>query len=133
MALVTRSSTPDIDISSAQYAPQIPAQVAGEALDPVAPCYIGTDGKVYMSNGTAADANAAVDGFSPPYSVAAGEAVTLMGKGTRYRYADSGLTPGQKLYVGATDGRLDDAATIGDANGVAKAINATDIRVIRDY
>ena len=133
MALVTRSSTPDIDVSSAQFAPQIPALITGEAIDPAAPCYVATDGKVYMSNGTAADASAEVDGFSPPYSVAAGETITLMGKGTRYRYADSGLTPGQTLYVGTTDGRLDNAATTGDSNGVAKAINATDIRVIRDY
>ena len=132
MALVTRVSNASIDMSSAQYAPQIPDLVAGEALDVAAPCHIdATDGKVYMSNGTAADADAKIDGFTPR-AVASGQPVTLVGKGARFRYSDGNLTPGATYYLGATDGRLDTAATTGDAAGVAKAINAYDIRVIRD-
>jgi hypothetical protein len=132
MALVTRAADASPDASTAQFAPQIPDLIAGEAIDPVAPCRIdASDGMVYMSNGTAADANARVDGFSAR-KAAAGQPVTLLGHGTRFRYAASGLTPGARLYVGATAGRLDDGATTGDAVGVAKVINATDIRVVRD-
>jgi hypothetical protein len=42
------------------------------------------------------------------------------------------LTPGDKYYIGATAGRLDAAATTGDAVGVAQAITSTDIRVTRN-
>jgi hypothetical protein len=55
----------------------------------------------------------------------------VFGKGTRFNYA-TGLTPGDKYYIGATAGRLDTATTTGDSVGVAQAITSTDIRVIRD-
>lgn len=132
MALVTRASDADIDMTSALYAPQIADLIAGEDLDPVAPCRIDAgDGLVYMSNATAADANAALDGFTPR-AVKEGQPVTLFGVGTRFRYSAGGLTPGARYYMGATDGRLDTAATTGDAVGVAKAINDSDIRIVRD-
>ena len=56
-----------------------------------------------MSDATAADANAEVDGFTPR-SYKAGEAVTLIGKGMKAKYSDGLLTPGQRLYVGTTAG-----------------------------
>jgi hypothetical protein len=131
MALVTRASTAQMDVSTGQFAPQIAGLVAGEDLDVAAPCYIkSSDGKVYMCNGTAANEAAEVVGFTPR-AVKAGQPVTLFGKGTRFGYG-SGLTPGDVLYVGATAGRLDAAATAGDAVGVAQVITATDIRVLRD-
>lgn len=131
MSLVTRSSNASMDASTGMYADQITGLEAGEDLDIVAPCYIkSSDGKVYMSNGTAATEPAEVVGFTPR-AVKSGQPVTLFGKGTRFRYG-TGLTPGDKYYVGATAGRLDTAATTGDAVGVAQAINSTDIRVIRD-
>lgn len=131
MALITKSSSLSIDAVTAMYAPQITGLVAGENLDAGAPCYIkSSDGKVYMSNGTAANEAAEIVGFTAR-SVVAENPVTLFGKGTRFQYA-SGLTPGDKYYIGATAGRLDTAATTGDAVGVAQAITATDIRVIRD-
>lgn len=131
MALVTRGSNARVDASSAQFAPQISGDLlAGEALDAVAPCYIkASDGKVYMSNGTAANEAAGCDGFTPR-SYLAGEAVTLYGPGTKFEYA-TGMTIG-KLYIGATAGRLDTATTTGDATGVAKAITARIIQV-RSY
>jgi hypothetical protein len=46
------------------------------------------------------------------------------------RYAASGLTPGALLYL-STAGGLDTAATTGDTTGIAQAINATDIRIVR--
>ena len=131
MALVTRASSAQMDVSTGQFAPQITGLVAGEDLDAAAPCYIkSSDGKVYMSNGTAATEPAEVVGFTPR-AAKSGQPVTLFGKGTRFSYG-SGLTPGDVYYIGATKGRLDTAATTGDAVGVAQAITASDIRVIRD-
>ena len=127
MSLLTRSSNIGLDLSNAQFMPQIPGLVAGEDIDPASPCRIdATDGKVYMSNGTAADANAKCNGFSPPYTVKSGQAITLFGPGVRFKYG-SGLTPGARYYIGATKGRLDTAATTGDAAGVAFAIDDQDI------
>lgn len=128
MALVTRGNDASLDASTGMYAPQIPDLIAGEDLDAAAPCYIKTsDGKVYMSNGTAANEAAKVHGFSAR-AAKTGQPVTLFGPGARFGYA-SGMTPGAKLYVGATKGRLDTATTTGDTTGVAFAVNATDIVV----
>jgi hypothetical protein len=120
-----------MDVSTGMYAPQISGLYAGEDLDPAAPCYIkSADGKVYMSNGTSANEAAEVVGFTPR-SVKSGQPVTLFGDGARFFYG-SGLTPGDKYYIGATKGRLDASTTTGDSVGVAQAITSTDIRVIRD-
>lgn len=132
MALVTKATDASIDTVSAQTAPQRTGLVAGEALAALAPCVLKSDGLVYMCNGTAADADAQFDGFTPREYASGDTNVTLFGIGTRMRYAASGLTPGAKLYIAATDGRLDTATTTGDAVGVAKAYSATDIRVTRD-
>ena len=53
MALATRRTRPSLDAASGMYAAQIAGDfVAGEALDAGAACYVKSDGKVYMSNGT---------------------------------------------------------------------------------
>jgi hypothetical protein len=85
---------------------------------------------VYMSNGTTGNEAAKVDGFTPK-AYLAGQPVTLCGRGTIFEYG-TGLTPGATYYVGATAGRLDDTATTGDSVGVARAVTARYIRVIRD-
>ncbi len=128
MALVTRASTASIDTVTAQKAQQISGLTAAEDLDIAAPCHITASG-VVMSNATSANADATVHGFTPR-AVKSGQPVTLFGPGTRFRYAASGLTPGATLYLGATDGRLDDGATTGDAAGVAVAVSATDVLVV---
>jgi hypothetical protein len=131
MALVTRSAVASMDASTGMFAPQITGLIAGENLDVAAPCYIkSSDGKIYMSNGTAANEAAEIVGFTPR-AAKSGEPITLFGEGARFHYG-SGLTPGDKFYIGATAGRLDTAATTGDALGVAQVLTATDIRVIRD-
>jgi hypothetical protein len=131
MALVTRSTAASIDTSTAMNAPQISGNLyAGEALDVAAPCYIKTsDGKVYMSNGTSANEAAEVVGFTPR-AVKVDEPVTLFGIGARFKYGSS-LTVGDVLYLAATAGRLDTAATTGDAFGYAQVVSTTDIVVIR--
>lgn len=127
MALVTRASDASIDASTAMVAPQITGLIAGEDLDVAAPCYIGSDGLVYMCDATAADQKAVLAGFTPR-AVKSGQPVTLYSAGARFRYG-TGLTPGAVLYLGATAGRLDAAPTVGDAVGVAQVITPTDIRV----
>lgn len=132
--LAAAATTVTVETRSAQHANQIPASlglVAGEALLTAAPCYIkASDGKVYMSNGTGANEAAEVDGFTGK-AYAIGEPVTLWGRGVIFEYG-TGLTPGATYYVSTTKGRLDDAATTGDALGVARSISATHIRVTRD-
>lgn len=130
MALVTRDSAASMDATTGQLAPQITGLTAGEDLDIAAPCYIkASDGKVYMFDGTAANEKARLAGFTPR-AVKSGQPVTLFGLGARFHYG-SALTPGAILYGAATKGRLDDAATVGDAVGIAQVITATDIRVTR--
>lgn len=131
MALITRATTVSMDASTGMFAPQITGLIAGEDLLAGAPVYIKTaDGLVYMSNGTAANEAAEIIGFTPR-AVKSGQPVTPFGKGARFNYS-TGLSPGDKYYIGTTAGRLDTAATPGDALGVAQAITSTDIRVIRD-
>jgi len=132
MALITRRASVTIEPTSAARVAPIPASLgitAGEALDGGAPCFIHTDGKAYMSNATAADASAAVSGWAPQ-AYAAGQPVTLFPAGVLFEYG-TGLTPGAILYVGATKGRLDGAATTGDSVGVARCVSATHIRTTR--
>lgn len=130
MALVTRVSAASVDTSTALTSQQIAGLIAGEDIDVAAPCYIkASDGKVYMSNGTAANEAAKVHGWNPRPNVKAGQPVTLMTTPIRFRYG-TGLTPGARYYVGATAGRLDTAATTGDGIGVAFALNATDIMTL---
>lgn len=129
MALLARSASASGDATHLIKVPQISGDLyAGEALDAVAACCIRSDGLVYMSNGTANDANARFDGFTPR-AVAIGNPVTLYGIGARFGYG-SGLTPGASYFVAATAGRLDTAATTGGLVAIARAISATDIRVI---
>ena len=131
MALIARDARAHVDTNTARFSPQLsgglPGLYAGENLDPVAPCYIkASDGRVYMSNGTANDAAAKVDGFTP-VGYLTGEPVTLYGPGARFGYGN-GLTIGA-LYLGATPGQLDNASTIGGLVPIAKAISSTDIVV----
>lgn len=126
MSLVPRSASAGPDASTAMYASQVPDLVAGEDIDAGAPCYIkAADGKAYMSNGAAANAAAKVNGFALK-GCYAGQPVTLAGPGVRFGYG-SGLTPGAPLYLAATAGRLDTAATTGGTAPIAFAPNATDI------
>lgn len=130
MADVTRVAGASMDASTGMFAPQITGNLyAGEALAACAPCYIkAADGKVYQSNGTAANEAAKFDGMTPE-AYAVGDAIALFGVGARFRYG-SAMTPGQPLFVSATAGVLSDAATTGGTVPIARAISATDIRII---
>lgn len=129
MALLTRVAGASGDTTHLQKVPQVSGDLyAGEALDAVSACRIAADGLVYMSNGTAADANSRFTGFTPR-AVASGQPVTLYRIGARFRYG-TGLTVGAQYFVAATAGRLDTAATTGGTVAVAEAITTTDIQVI---
>lgn len=143
MALVTRSSNFDADATSAikkgVALPQPAGNplVAGEDLDAGAPCHIqSSDGKIYMSNATSDNEAAEIVGFTPK-SYNAGQVVTLYQQGAVFYYADDfngddSISPGDILYIAATDGRLDDSTTTGDSTGVARVIDNNHIQVIRD-
>ncbi len=130
MAEVSRvtglSST--LDASSGQVAPQVYDHSAGEAIESGQPVYYrASDGKLYRASGAAANEAANVLGFAGR-TVKAGMKLTLFGKGARFG-GFNGLTPGTKLYLGATVGSLDTAATTGGTAPVAVAVTATDIVV----
>ena len=128
MALVTRATTPSVETGSAQRAPQV-LGIALSDIDAGAPCYIdGSTAKIAMCNATAANALAIPAGVAAR-SALAGEPVTLYGAGSIWHYSDADLTAGAILYIGATAGRLDTAATTGDAVGYAQVM--PDKRTIR--
>lgn len=143
MALVTPVA-PSMDTNTGMFAPQLSGDfIAGEDLLSVAPCYLKTaDGKVWMSNGTAANEAAEVIGFTPK-AYKAGQSVTLYGSGARFKYGAFSGQVGDRLFLAATAGRLDTAATTGDPATIATTpavpttplvivINATDIKVVRN-
>lgn len=101
---------------------------AGEAIAAGDACYIkGSDGKVYLATGAAANAAALVDGFAAA-AAALGEAVTLL-TDVEFHYA-SGATPGTRYYLsGTTAGGLDTSTSTGGTVAIAKSIDATRIRV----
>ena len=127
MALVERSSDASLDTSTGVQAAPISGNLyAGEDLDRVSVCRIDPDGKVYMANGSADDPNAKVHGIvNRPANQ--GEPVTLYPPDTRFGYSEGNLTPGQPLYLAATSGRLDDAATTGGTEPIAHAVGESDI------
>lgn len=143
MALVTPVN-PSPDVSTTELAPQITGLIAGEDLLAVAPCYIKTsDGKVYMSNGTAVNEAAEVVGFCPR-ATKSGQPCTLFGHGACFRYGTFSGQAGDRLYLAATAGRLDTAATTGDPTTIAttptvptvplvRIIDVERIQVVRDW
>jgi hypothetical protein len=130
MADLVKAAQASLDASTGMYAGQTPDLVAGEALGAVVPCYIkAADGKVYQSNGTAANEAAKFDGFTAR-AVSIGQPVTLFTAPARFRYG-AGLAIGTDLFVSATAGKLSDTATTGGVRAIARVVNATDIRVTK--
>lgn len=125
MALITKSGTPSLSSVLPPQNTVIGSGLkAGEDIAAGDICYIATDGTVMRSNGTAATAPARADGIAARESKS-GEAVTIL-RNVEFHYG-AGLTPGVRLFVGATAGRLDDAVTVGGTASVAFAVDATRI------
>lgn len=106
---------------------------AGEVLPVLCPCYIDTDGTVKKCVSTAVDIanHAKFDGICIKGAAAIGDPVTLYGLGARIKAADSGLTIGTLWWVSATAGALYDTKVASADTPVAKAVSATDIKIIR--
>ncbi len=132
MAVLVLSASASWDTFSASHAPQISdGLIAGEDLGMLTPCYVKSDGKVWKSDGTSANAAAHVDGFSLRH-VHSGEPVTLAGLGLKIKYTDTLLTPGAIYYL-AAGGGLDTATTTGDSAGTCRAVTSDLMRVIRIF
>ena len=131
MADLVKSGTPSLSTLTPDHSCQVGSGLlAGEAIAAGDVCYIKSDGKVWKSNGTAANAAAKADGIAMRAS-AVGEAVTIM-RNVEMHYGAS-LTPGARYYVSATAGALADAASTGGTAPVAFAVDATRIRFIGSY
>lgn len=127
MATIAKSGTPSLASVEPPANNRVNGLYAGEAIGAFDACYIkSTDGKVWRTNGTSANAAAKVRGFAAR-AANAGEPITLY-HGVVVNYG-SGLTPGAGYYASATAGQLDDAATTGGTGEVAFAIDATRIYV----
>ncbi len=126
MALITKSGTPSLASTTPSQAHRLAGLLAGEVIEAGDACYVNADGTVRRSNGTAAGTAAAFRGMAAG-SASVGEAVTLY-RNVTFHYG-SGLTPGASYFVGATAGRLDNAASIGGTVEVAYAVDTTRIYV----
>lgn len=105
---------------------------AGEDLDWMDPCYIKSDGKVWKATGAAANAAAKVDGYAAmPAKAAQGDAVTLI-RDCVVGWTNTG-TPGARLYLSATAGGLDTAATTGGTAPIGFVIDAGRVYLDRSY
>jgi hypothetical protein len=141
MAVVTRrtSPVPALSTSAPSGGERVGSGlICGEDIAAGAPCFIASDGLVYMSGGSGVnsidDAGAAVHGWAPiAAKVAQGDAITLL-TNVDFGYAASGLTPGTPYYIDvteATKGRINTVQTIEGCPPCAFALDATRIRVLQ--
>lgn len=132
MADLTKSGVPSLSTLTPDHSCQVGSGLlAGEKIAAGDVCYIKSDGKVYKSDGSAADAAAAADGIAARAAVAGGP-VTLY-RNVEFHYG-SGLTPGARFYVSAeTAGALADAPSTGGNVPCAFAVDATRIRFVGSY
>ena len=130
MPLLARVASPSGDTTHLIKVPQISGdEYAGEDLDAVAACYKkASDGLWYQSIGTAVNEAARCMGFTAR-AVKLGQPVTIYRVGARFGYG-TGMTIGTQLFIAATAGRLDTAATTGGLVPVAEVITPTDIQII---
>lgn len=130
MADITRSDSVSIDTFSGMKAPVVSGLFAGENIDAGSPCYLKSDGKVYMSVSTVViGAKTNVLGFAPK-AYKTGDPITVYGLGARFDYGTD-LTVGAFLYVSDTKGKLADSAVASNDLPVCVCVSKTDIVVIR--
>jgi hypothetical protein len=126
MAVVAKSGTVSLSSVLPGQDKTISGLLAGEAIAAGDACYIKSDGKIWKSTGASANAAAKVDGFAAK-AASLNEAVTLVFD-VNLRYG-AGLTPGARVYLSATAGLLEDAATTGGTAPIGFCVDATRIRV----
>ncbi len=111
--------------------------ICGENINPGTPCYIKSDGLVYMSGGSGVaaitDAGSNVHGWTPDRCFyAQGDSITLL-DGIDFGYS-TGLTPGQSYYIDistATKGLLNTSQGFAKLPPCAHAIDDTRIRTFK--
>lgn len=102
---------------------KISGLIAGEDIAIGDACYIKSDGKVWRSIGTSANAAAKVRGYAAsPAKAANFDAVTLI-HGVEFGWANTGTT-GADLFLGTAAGGLDTAATTGGTAPIGFIIDA---------
>lgn len=126
MATITKVGTPSISTTTPCPAHHISGLNAGEAIAAGDLVYVATTGLVMKANGTAATAPARARGMALQ-AAAINEGVSIY-SGVNVRYG-SGMTPGTSLFVSATAGLIDDAATTGGTVPIGFVIDATRIRI----
>lgn len=126
MAAVSKSGTPSISSMGLDDGSQkLPALIAGEAIAAGDACYVkASDGLVWRSNGTSANAAAKVRGFAPT-AANVGEPISLVFNVT-FNYGTS-LTAGADVYLSTSAGALVDAATTGGTAPIGFCVDATRI------
>lgn len=130
MAAVAKSGTPSLATTLPCPAHQLSGQTAGEALGAFDACYIkASDGKVYKSDGTAANAAAKVRGYAAQ-AYASGDTDVTLYWNVRVRYG-SGMTPGTDLFLATSAGTLVDAATTGGTAPIGYVVDATRVELWR--
>lgn len=127
MAEITKSGTPSLASMLPPYSVRMTA-LAGEDISAGDPCYMKSDGKIWRSTGTAANAAAEVDGWATKPQKT-GEPITLVWD-VFMRWGAS-LTPGVGYYLDETAGVLNTAATTGGTKVIAVAFDDTTIYVRR--
>ena len=132
---VSSTAVPGVSLATRQPGAEhaITGLLAGETIAAGDACYIkGSDGRIYKSIGTAANAAAQVDGFAAE-NVTAGEALTLY-YGVHFNYSAGGLTPGASYYLsGATAGALDTSSSTGGTAVIARSVDASRVFVRKSY
>lgn len=130
MAAVAASGTPSLATTLPAPNCQVSGLVAGEALTAFCPCYVkASDGKVYKSNGTSANAAAKVRGYAAQ-AYASGDTDVTLYWNVRVRYG-AGMTPGTDLFLSTTAGTFEDAATTGGTAPVGYVVDATRVELWR--
>jgi hypothetical protein len=125
VAAITKSGTVSLCSDTPPQLCMLSGLVAGEAIAIGDICYVkASDGAVYKTNGTSANAAALYDGvYLGSAAVAAGEAITLY-RGVHARYG-AALTVAARAYAATTAGLLVDAATTGGTVPVGMVVDAT--------
>ena len=126
MATLTKVGLPSLASVLPQQNTQLAGLLTGEAVAAGDLCYIKSDGKVWRSNGTSVAAQAVCVGIAAE-ACAVGEACTILWN-VNVRYG-AGLTPGARLYVSATAGAIDDAATTGGTAPIGYVVDATRVHI----
>ncbi len=132
MAAITKTGIPSLSNAVPPPVVRLSGLQAGEAIAAGDACYINSaDNKLYRSNGAAANAAAAVDGFAAT-GANLNEVLTLYWH-VNFRYG-AGLTPGTSLYLsGTVPGGLDTATSLGGTTVIGRIIDDTRIWVRKSY